>query len=255
MIIIISSGIVTRLIITPVDYYLIDHLDCSAADYSVYKTLHKLPWSLKVVCGIISDSIPIAGYRRKPWLIIGWIGFVIFNLLLVKIGDPSITQTIVLVFLLTCFLVLADVCTDTLCVERAAFEPEAVRGNLQNVGFIYRSLGKIIGAVMGAFLYDNGTRYSMDIGQIFLLDAVVPIVSMTFCSWPLLELVGTHLVPTFSEQMKEVWRLLQLKAVWYPMIFIYTYGILQVPNQAWKNYLVYGLGFNDAQLGEICHYH
>lgn len=181
MIIIISSGIVTRLIITPVDYYLIDHLDCSAADYSVYKTLHKLPWSLKVVCGIISDSIPIAGYRRKPWLIIGWIGFVIFNLLLVKIGDPSITQTIVLVFLLTCFLVLADVCTDTLCVERAAFEPEAVRGNLQNVGFIYRSLGKIIGAVMGAFLYDNGTRYSMDIGQIFFIRC-----GSTYCEYDIL---------------------------------------------------------------------
>jgi len=246
-----AIGIVTRLIITPVDYYLIDHLDCSAADYSVYKTLHRLPWSLKVICGIISDSIPIAGYRRKPWLVIGWTFFIVFNLWLVKIGDPSINQTIILVFLLTCFLVLADVCTDTLCVERAQFEPEAVRGNFQNVGFIYRSFGRIIGAVLGAFLYDNGTRYSMDIGQIFLLDALVPVGMMTFCSWPLLELVGTHIVPTLTEQLNEVWRLLQLKAVWYPMIFIYTFGIMQIPNQAWKNYLVYGLGFNDAELGYV----
>ena len=31
-----------------------------------------LPWSLKFIFGMVNDCFPICGYRRKPYMIMGW---------------------------------------------------------------------------------------------------------------------------------------------------------------------------------------
>lgn len=244
-------GVISKLTQTPVQYYLIEYLNASSTQYSVYNTLHRLPWSLKFIFGIISDGLPILSYRRKPWLIIGYAGFMAVNLYLMAIGAPGINQTIFLVFTFTCFYVLADVCTDTLTVERSFYETDSKRGAIQSVGFIYRSFGKVLGSIMGTFLYDNGTTWSFDISQIFLLNALIPMICMTFVLWSLVELASLKAVPSTAEQLMEVWRVLQLRAVWRPMIFIYIFSVMQIPNSAWSNFLVWGLGFSDAYLGYL----
>ena len=35
-----------------------------------YTTLIGLPWSIKIIYGLISDNVPIAGTRRKSYIII-----------------------------------------------------------------------------------------------------------------------------------------------------------------------------------------
>jgi hypothetical protein len=68
---------------------------------------------------------------------------------LVKV-EASILATILGNFLMSCGLLLADVCTDTMCVERAKLESDEVKGTLQSAGYTYRAVGMIIGAVLGA---------------------------------------------------------------------------------------------------------
>ena len=45
--------------------------------------------------------------------------------------------------------------------------------------------------------------------------------------------------------------MLQLRAVWQPLAFVYIYALLQIPNAATNNFLVIGLGFSDFYLGLI----
>ena len=244
-------GIVSRSHQTPVAYYLIYDLDCSSTEYSAYNTLHRLPWSIKPIFGMLSDGIPILGYRRKPWLLIGWITFSMINIYLASLGEPGVNETIFGVMLFTCSMALADVCCDTLCVERAQFEADDKKGSFQNIGFIFRGFGRIVGSILGAFLFENGTTWSFTISQIFILQAVIPIVLMSICIWQFIEISYHNFVPSFSEQVSEVWRVLQLRAVWHPMIFIYTFNVLQIPNGAWNNFLVYSKGFDDEELGYL----
>lgn len=82
-------GIVSRSHQTPVAYYLIYDLDCSSTEYSAYNTLHRLPWSIKPIFGMLSDGIPLLGYRRKPWLVIGWMSFSLINLYLASLGGRA----------------------------------------------------------------------------------------------------------------------------------------------------------------------
>jgi hypothetical protein len=48
-------------------------LGATEAQQTTMFTLRFLPASLKIVFGFLSDSVPIMGYRRKPYMIIGWI--------------------------------------------------------------------------------------------------------------------------------------------------------------------------------------
>lgn len=244
-------GVVLRITQAPVQYYLIEYLNVSATIYSANNAFHRIPWTIKFIFGMLSDSMPILGYRRKPWLTIGWCAFIALSLLFAVIGTPGVYLTIFLVFATTCCLTLADVVTDTLCVERANYEHSHVKGNLQATGYIYKAVGKVIGGILGTYLYDNGTASSFDIGQMFILQAAVPLVCLGVFLWPLLEFVSVDSLSRFEEQLSEVWRTLQLRAVWKPMVFIYVYDVMQVPNSAWSNFLVWGLKFNNKDLGYL----
>jgi len=84
--------------------------------------LTDLPATLKFVYGMVSDGTSINGYRRKPWMALGWIGFSYVNFCLFYEGSPGITKTIVMSSLAVIMIVMSEVCQDTMCVERGYLE-------------------------------------------------------------------------------------------------------------------------------------
>ena len=56
----------------------------------IYISIIHIPWSFKILYGLISDNVPIFGTRRKSWLIImGIIQFItIFSLAMTEPKDP-----------------------------------------------------------------------------------------------------------------------------------------------------------------------
>jgi len=55
-----------------------------------------IPWSFKILYGLISDNVPLCGLRRKPWLIImGLIQFVtLFSIFLFEYDDPLVVALV-----------------------------------------------------------------------------------------------------------------------------------------------------------------
>jgi hypothetical protein len=56
-------------------------------------------------------------------------------------------------------------------------------------------------------------------------------------------------IQSISEQLYEIWQTVQLKSVWRPMAFVYTFNLFQVPNVAWQSYLQLSLHFPGWILG------
>eukprot|EP00741_Cyanophora_paradoxa_P003483 tig00000711_g3383.t1 len=52
-----------------VQYFMKDNLDLSPVQNQVVTFVSIWPWAFKVVYGVVSDSVPILGYRRVPYLI------------------------------------------------------------------------------------------------------------------------------------------------------------------------------------------
>lgn len=163
---------------------------------------------------------------------------------------PSIIETIVWNFFMMCGLLLADVCTDTMFVERAKLETEVARGTFQTIGYIARSVGSVLGAVLGAVLYNKSSwGWGLTIWQIYLINGFFPFVLIGVSFYHLVELAPSEIDIPFVIKIKQVWATMQMKAVWRPISFIYIYNVFQVSNGAWTNYLVESLDFSDFELG------
>ncbi|CAM9661009.1 unnamed protein product, partial [Phaeothamnion confervicola] len=254
-----SVGVVSQVMATPVVYYLIE-LGASSGVTTVYTALVYLPWSFKasrpaaiaVFYGFLSDCCPIGGYRRKPYFVIGWALHITCNLALALMGEPGAEAVVVLSFLSACGYLLSDVMTDTIVVERTKLESAARRGSLQATGYIARYFGTALGAVGGTVLYNKDSwGWGLSIAQLFAIAALTPLV----CVVPGLpyfveERVGST-KGVLQKHCNEIWMLVQKRAVWEPMIFIYLYNALMLPNAAWSNFLVEGLGFSDFYLGVV----
>jgi MFS family permease len=237
-----NVGLAMYLFTSPVAYYLVNTLDCSSAQYNAFITLIGIPWTFKFLFGALSDCVPIRQSRRNSWFFIGWTGFVLSSLWLSLLSNPSLVQVSFWMFVMTCAYLLSDVCADAHNVERAKFETESIKGKIQASSYAIRSFGSVIGAVLGAVLYNSSSwGWGLTISQFFLLGALLPATTLLPVSPFSLEIKPKSTrYPSFHEIVMDIWRILQLRVVWHPMIFIFSYNMLQVSNASWTNFLVEG---------------
>src|SRR5689334_7590036 len=57
------------LIAQPLNYYLKEVQGFSPVQISAYVAVFNLPWVIKPLYGLVSDFVPLFGYRRKSYLI------------------------------------------------------------------------------------------------------------------------------------------------------------------------------------------
>lgn len=227
-------------------------MDATPTQQSVISGLQYLPWALKMFCGFLSDSTPIFGKRRKPYFILGWSLFTVCNLILASFSEPPITILALFFFLMTMSFVLADVCTDAMIVERSKlFEEAENRGHLQASGYIVRMLGCVLGALLGAILYNKSSwGWGVPIWGIFIINGCVPFVIIAPFVYSLEEM-DSEVPPSIRLQIQSIWELVQRKAVWQPCAFIYIYNVFFLQNPAWNSFLVDGLGFSNLEIGML----
>jgi MFS family permease len=63
-------GQIVGLISQPLNYYLKEALGWTPVQVTAFITIFNLPWVIKPLYGMISDFVPLFGYRRKSYLII-----------------------------------------------------------------------------------------------------------------------------------------------------------------------------------------
>lgn len=78
-----------------------------------------LPWSFKVIMGLISDNVPIFGSRRKSYLIISALFMSLSMLLMGLIGQDNKTAAIWLLALFQASFAFADLIREALMVSTA----------------------------------------------------------------------------------------------------------------------------------------
>ena len=52
--------------------FFLGYLNVPAHVYATVHVIMTLPWSFKFAFGLLNDCAPIGGYRRKPYMVIGW---------------------------------------------------------------------------------------------------------------------------------------------------------------------------------------
>jgi MFS family permease len=118
---------------------------------SDYLAIASLPWMIKPLYGLVSDYLPLRGYRRKTWLMLvnlcGAGGF----LWLSGLTDSG---TLITALTLTAFGTAAsDVIIDALMVEKGA--ETGLTARFQGTQWFWFKLSAVITALAGGFLAAN----------------------------------------------------------------------------------------------------
>lgn len=255
-------------------------LGATEAQQTSVSAIRGLPAAFKLVFGFISDTAPVCGYRRKPYMLMGWVMaslsmfFLMFwsNLSIpsrnagcfknslsdaelnpdatsdtdshIPSDAPSIALLSVALLAFGTGFWMADVMGDSIVAEKAKLEPPESRGSVQSSCYSYRFFGLMMAAPLSTYLYSAHGPSAV----IYLL-AVLPL-SILPLVWLLHETQNVE-VKSPHEQCGEIWNTVCSRAVWQPMGFVYLYNVLQVGNAAWREYLVTVLHFTSCQLNLI----
>src|SRR6478672_1523595 len=125
-----------------------------------------LGWSLKPLLGLISDFVPILGYRRRPYLIASTALASAGYLAAARIW-PGLTSGVPgqLTWLLVAVnigIAMTDVVTDGLAVETA--QPLNATGQIQAAQWMALSVAGLIVGSLGGFIVQHHLQRSMLLG-------------------------------------------------------------------------------------------
>ncbi len=136
------------LISQPLNYYLKQGLGLDTATAADYLAILSLPWMIKPLYGLVSDYLPLLGYRRKTWLVL--VNLVAAGAFLWLSGLTAI-GTIVAALTLTAFGTAAsDVIIDALMVENG--ERTGLTARFQGVQWTWFKIAAILTALTGGYL-------------------------------------------------------------------------------------------------------
>jgi MFS family permease len=128
----------------------------SAGEIAAFAAILTAPWVLKPVYGLVSDFLPIAGSRRRSYLVLSS-GATAAGLALLYAMPPergSVGVLLALLLVPTLGVAFADVVVDALMVEQG--QPRGITGQLQSVQWSAIYLATIGTGITGGFLAANG---------------------------------------------------------------------------------------------------
>lgn len=122
-------------------------------DMTKYMSIIHIPWSIKIVYGLISDNVPIMGTRRKSYIVL--MGIVQFCSL-VAIYFLNETKTALSISILLTFSAMSEafvnVVADAIMCIQARKDPEHGSQDLIALSWIATGFGGILGCGVGGVM-------------------------------------------------------------------------------------------------------
>lgn len=229
--------------------FFLGYLNVPGYIYATATVVTTMPWSFKVLFGLLNDCLPIRGYRRKPYMVFGWaLCFVVLVALSWKpLPEPYYCRTAsgdldeekvcneeaqmqggsfaMLMCLAALGYVIADVAADGLMVEFAQREPEERRGTIQTTIYLVRTLGMVaavalVGIGMNGKEYQGTFDFTLTYSQVMMIFAL-PAGLMVPISWFLVQ--DKPIQPgerkSFKLYCSQAWGLITNKAVFVVIMY------------------------------------
>ncbi|KAE9234700.1 hypothetical protein PF004_g9305 [Phytophthora fragariae] len=235
--------------------------------------------------GVISDCFPIMGYRRRPYMVIGWVFCVVilFIMAAMSVPDPyygdasmhnigeeewtpeqiasinenassSAGKYVVPMMLASFGYLLCEVAADAMVVEYAQREPIEQRGRVQTAVYAVKTSFTALGAAVIAF-FMNGEEYagtfdfSLTFQQLMLISGII-CTPLVFVSWFFLHEDRVTHKPTFGQYMSTFWGMLQKRAIYQIVAYKFFSGVFNsfniVSSSNIKLYWVHATPFNNS---------
>lgn len=245
-------GFVFSIISTPVKVHIRTDLGRGPAFMSVVVAYMSSPWMFKMLWGVLSDSFPIGGYRRLPYLL----GCSVLSgaALVAFFRDPMAPNDTMVAYLMTASwgLVVCDVIVDSMVVETIRYERDV--GSLQTRNWICRAVGSLLAHLLiFAFLRldDGDDPFRIPPPWFFLMGGIGGLMITVLAAFLHDERIE-RAEPTSAAvcgRLQEVFEVLTTSDIGRPLVFIMVFALTPTSESAVWFFMteptsVGGLGFS-----------
>src|SRR5205809_2870821 len=147
-----------------------ERLGMSPSQVGKFGTIILLPWVIKPLYGMISDSFPLFGTRRKSYFLLTSALATLAGIALGLVGEPTYSKLAVFMLIMGLGIAFTDVLTDAMMVENG--KPLGLTGAFQSVQWTAINIAVLLVGIIGGHL----AEYRM-LQTGFLLVAAFPFVA------------------------------------------------------------------------------
>jgi MFS family permease len=206
------------LIAQPLTFFLKQTFGWTPVQVTAYLTVLNLPWVIKPVYGIVSDFLPILGYRRKSYLILANLAAAGAYCWVTQITMPS---QIIFMLLLTAYgmAISSTICGAILVENGQKFGASDAFVNQQ---WLWFNIAAMISAFVGGQLVQRLRPEGALHGAAAII-AVAPLAVVFAGSFLVHEAPSRVNLPEMRRTLASLWSALKLRELWLIALFLFVY--------------------------------
>lgn len=225
-------------------FLLKDEFRLSPAQSATFFTIATIPWYIKPLYGLISDFLPIRGYRRKSYFVLATLSAVAAGLSLGNFAMHTYWMTLGLFTFMAVGFAFADVLADALMVENG--QPLGITGSLQAVQWGAISVALVVVGVAGGYLAEK-----TPLNIAFRLTAIFPAVTFLLVFWAVREARRGSDPDVFRRTWRSVRRGVGSRRLWVIAGFIFFWNFSPSFGPALIYYMTDHLKFTKVFIGTL----
>ncbi|GAV80075.1 BT1 domain-containing protein [Cephalotus follicularis] len=215
----ISQGLGGALSRVGTEYYMKDVQKVQPSESQIYTGIMSIPWIVKPLWGLLTDVLPLFGYRRRPYFILaGLLGAV--SMLLVSLHEKlHLAFALLSLTAESAGVAIADVTIDA-CVAQNSISHPSLAADMQSLCALSSSIGALMGfSVSGIFVHQIGPKgvfglLTIPAGLVFLVGILLHEPHLPNFSYSQVNL-------KFLDASKAMWMTLKCPDVWRPCLYMY----------------------------------
>ncbi|MCM1984657.1 folate/biopterin family MFS transporter [Lyngbya confervoides] len=229
-----------------VSFFLKDDLGLTPAQVSALMGIATVPWVIKPLYGFLSDTLPIAGYRRRSYLLLaGLLGSLAW--LYLALFTHHAWEATLAIAGSSLAIAISDVIVDSVVVQRIQAQPQGSAGELQSLCWSATALGGLITAYLGGSLLEIWSQRTL-----FAITATFPLL-VALAALLIQEPKVLHRLEAAHprEQMRRLRAALTQKSILLPVAFLFLWQATPSSESAFFFFTTNDLGFNPEFLGRV----
>ncbi|KAJ1271743.1 hypothetical protein BS78_06G149500 [Paspalum vaginatum] len=223
----------------------------SAAQF--YQGITGAPWLVKTFWGLLTDVVPVAGFRRRPYFILAGVIGVPSMLMLSLNRGFGIMPALLALTAQSTGAAIADVTVDALVAQNSITHP-TLASDMQSLCGISSSVGALLGfSISGLLVQSMGSQGAL--GLLSIPAALVFLAGILLKENRDTEFDYMQVHRKFYKAIQSMARTLKCPDVWRPCLYIFISLNLSLDIQGgmfyWYTDHVVGPGFSEGYIGLI----
>ncbi|KAJ6307510.1 hypothetical protein OIU76_017329 [Salix suchowensis] len=220
----VSQGFAVGMSKVSTKYYMKDEQKVQPSELQVYLGLLQLPWVMKPLWGLLTDTLPVLGYRRRPYFIFAAIRRCSSGLLetqslyLIQDEESAVNMSqggsnkVI-------FSAIADVAIDA-CVTQNSIRHPSLAADMQSLCGFSSSIGALVGYSLSGFLVHLVGPKGV-FGLLSVPAGLVILVGMILKESRVHKFTHRGVNEKFLDAGKAMWTALKFRDVWRPCLYMY----------------------------------